>query len=197
MIFYAELYIFHDCKDIDLFLYSASMPESFFIFIHYDNLYLLTDNPYSNIYLYFGVGFFLLKVWYCWLQASLSILLLLSWALFLPWSSPSMFLGCWSDGGNREGNVSLNLFMLFSYKIPVSHKDKCKTSPKLKWGLQISKGSGIWENNMINVKEYYRRQSNSHISWDFLFWGSRAYHWLCLWYCLCFFAGSKCHFSFY
>lgn len=39
--------------------------EVFFFFNQYDNLYLLTNTPYSNIYLFFDVGIFFAKVWYC------------------------------------------------------------------------------------------------------------------------------------
>lgn len=122
----------------------------FFIFIHYDNFYLLTSISCLSIYLYFDVGFFSAKAWHCWLQHFLPI----PWSLlghFHPWSTPSVFLGCWFDGGDREGNVSLNLVILFSCKFPTLLKDKCKTSLEPKWGLQIGKGSGIWESNITNI----------------------------------------------
>lgn len=106
-------YIYCDCDNIDSLLYSASVPESFFIFICYYHLYFLTNIFYSNVYLYIGVGLLFTKASSCWLQPSLSIPVptvgTLS-SMICTINVLEMLLQC-SNGGNKE-----EIFLLtFSY----------------------------------------------------------------------------------
>lgn len=153
------------------------MPESFFIFIHYDNLYLLTNIPYANIYLYFGIGIFFAKAWYCWLQPSLCI----------PYSNlghcffHDLHHQCSWDAGPVERTGKEMFLLTFSCFLVIKFGFFTRTivKPHQSQNEASKQAKAVEYKNMINVKEYYRRQNHSHIPRDFLFQGSRAYHWLC------------------
>lgn len=143
-------YRYYNGNGIDSFLYSASMPEGFFfffIFIHYDNFYLLTSISCSNIFFaLWCTTFFLLRLG----TAGYDVFCLFLVLYLGTFIHDSHHQYSW-DTGLMEAIVkfllSLSCFLFINFLV-YSRKN---VKPKAKWGLQIGKGSGIWDRNMINI----------------------------------------------
>lgn len=144
-------YRYYNDNGIDSFLYSASMPEGFFFFFF---------SFLSIMIISISWQVFLALTFFCTLMYDFFLLRLGTvgydvFCLFLV-----LYLGtfihdshhqCSWDTGLMEAIVkfllSLSCFLFINFLV----YSRTNVKPKAKWGLQIGKGSGIWDRNMINI----------------------------------------------